>query len=146
MKHYVVGLAFDDDENVLLIEKNRPEFQKGRLNGIGGSIEIGETPVMAIVREMEEEAGLQTEPESWTRVAVLQCRHAVIHFLACFDTDIEKAISKTDEQVTVRPVTALPPNVMDNLRIIIPLCYHPDVMWPVLFFDKEYDDDVKFYT
>jgi hypothetical protein len=36
---YVVGFAFDTDGRVALIRKNRPEWQAGRLNGIGGHVE-----------------------------------------------------------------------------------------------------------
>ncbi len=38
-KRYVVGIIFDDQNNVLLINKLRPDTQKGMLNGIGGKIE-----------------------------------------------------------------------------------------------------------
>lgn len=39
---YVCGFLFDRSfENVLLIRKNRPEKQKGRLNGVGGKVEEG---------------------------------------------------------------------------------------------------------
>ena len=40
MKKYVLTFLFTSDyKNVWLIEKNRPNWQKGSLNGIGGKIE-----------------------------------------------------------------------------------------------------------
>lgn len=36
--------------------KNKPDWQKGCLNGIGGKIEEGEKPIDAVFRELEEEA------------------------------------------------------------------------------------------
>lgn len=55
---YVVTFLFNHDyTKVWLIEKQKPEWQKGRLNGIGGKIENGETPVDAAFRELQEEAG-----------------------------------------------------------------------------------------
>ena len=40
MQKYSLGFVFDlPVEKVLLIEKQRPEWQKGKLNGIGGKIE-----------------------------------------------------------------------------------------------------------
>ena len=64
---YVLGFVFSlDASRVLLIWKNRPEWQKGKLNGIGGKIEEGELPIDAMKREFSEEtsfAGL-TKPGS----------------------------------------------------------------------------------
>lgn len=57
MTRYVAGFMFSEDRpRVLLIEKQRPAWQKGRLNGIGGHIEPGETPWEAQRREFLEEA------------------------------------------------------------------------------------------
>ena len=59
MDRYVVGFAFTlDSEKVLLILKTHPPWQAGKWNGIGGHIEPGETPVQAMIRESQEEAGL----------------------------------------------------------------------------------------
>ena len=56
---YVVGYCFDPYfEHVVLIEKARPEWQAGKLNGVGGKIEPKETPRRAMVREFQEEAGV----------------------------------------------------------------------------------------
>ena len=49
MKKYVAGFMFSSDKSeVLLVEKMSPEWQRGLLNGIGGKIEGGETPLEAI--------------------------------------------------------------------------------------------------
>jgi 8-oxo-dGTP pyrophosphatase MutT (NUDIX family) len=59
MTDYVLGFYFGKDrEDVYLIEKLKPAWQKGKFNGIGGHIEEGETPHAAMVREMHEETGL----------------------------------------------------------------------------------------
>jgi 8-oxo-dGTP pyrophosphatase MutT (NUDIX family) len=64
MKRYVVGFCFDfNHENVLLICKNRPDWQAGRLNGLGGKIEDGESPLTAVGREFAEETGGQGLPD-----------------------------------------------------------------------------------
>lgn len=55
---YVVGFLFDEGgKNVALIRKTRPEWQRGLVNGIGGHIENNETPLAAMEREFDEEAG-----------------------------------------------------------------------------------------
>lgn len=45
-------------ERVLLVKKDRPAWQHGRFNLVGGKIEEGETPEQAALRELKEEAGL----------------------------------------------------------------------------------------
>jgi 8-oxo-dGTP diphosphatase len=55
---YVAGLLISDSgEHVALIQKQRPDWQRGRLNGIGGHVEPGETPAEAMNREFLEETG-----------------------------------------------------------------------------------------
>ena len=57
-KTYVAGFLFSPDRSrVLLIRKNRPAWQAGKLNGLGGKIEPGETPPQAMRREFREEQG-----------------------------------------------------------------------------------------
>ncbi len=59
---YVLTFAFDKRlESVWLIEKQKPEWQKGCLNGIGGKIEEGESPMEAAIRELKEESGLEVD-------------------------------------------------------------------------------------
>lgn len=59
-KHYTVGFCFTHDlAEVCLIEKCKPEWQKGLLNGVGGRIENNETIIDCMEREFEEEAGLR---------------------------------------------------------------------------------------
>lgn len=59
MKTYVLGFAFSSDLNSLvLIHKNKPDWQKGKLNGIGGSVEAHEPAKAAMQREFAEEAGV----------------------------------------------------------------------------------------
>ena len=46
-------------DRVLLVKKNRPAWQNGRFNLIGGKIEVGETPEQEALRELKEEAGFE---------------------------------------------------------------------------------------
>jgi 8-oxo-dGTP pyrophosphatase MutT (NUDIX family) len=55
---YVLGIMFSENEKkVLVIWKSRPAWQVDKLNGIGGKIEEGETPIEAMHREFREETG-----------------------------------------------------------------------------------------
>jgi len=62
MKKYVLVYLFTlDFKNVWLIEKQKPECQKGCLNGIGGKLEDNESYYECAVRELKEESGLYKE-------------------------------------------------------------------------------------
>ena len=71
MDKYVVGLLFSNDcHHVILIKKNRPAWQVGLLNGVGGRIEEDETPLECMIREFKEEAGEKiTEWEEFTTIS-----------------------------------------------------------------------------
>ena len=83
MKRYVIGFMFDNSmENVCLIQKNRPGWQAGKLNGVGGHIEPGEFPIDAMVREFCEETGVKTEVSTWAYVLTLRFPYAELEVLA----------------------------------------------------------------
>lgn len=100
---YCLGFAFNlERTHVLLIRKNRPRWMAGRLNGIGGKIEEGETPAQAMVRECLEEAGLAIT--EWDAFGVMEGEDfEVTCFKAATDT-IFDAKSMTDEIVSVFPL------------------------------------------
>ena len=61
MTNYVAGFLIDREaRQIALIRKNRPEWQAGQLNGIGGHIEPGEVPREAMRREFMEETGFDS--------------------------------------------------------------------------------------
>jgi 8-oxo-dGTP pyrophosphatase MutT (NUDIX family) len=69
MKKYVVTFLFSPEfELVWLIEKQKPDWQKGCLNGIGGKIEDGETPIACAVRELQEESGISVAESELTDI------------------------------------------------------------------------------
>jgi 8-oxo-dGTP diphosphatase len=136
---YVVGFLFKitkdffflDHYEVALLEKNRPEWQKGKFNGIGGHIENGETPLQAMKREFNEEAGVLLD--SWEQYCTIYYTDAIIHFFRCFDGDGE-INTKTDEKVFWQPLEELGNNVIPNLHWLIPLALYTDtdmqqVLW-----------------
>lgn len=70
MIHFVIGIAVSKD-NIVLIRKNRPEWQAGRINFPGGKIEINEKPEDCIVREFKEETGVETIVSDWTLLGTI---------------------------------------------------------------------------
>lgn len=119
---YVAGFYFRDGE-VLLIEKQRPNWQKGKLNGIGGHIEKGETAIEAMVREFKEETGCSITAERWSMFCKLSNMNndfTVYFFRAdALDTDIA-AKSMTDEKVVWVECSKLI-NTIPNLQWLIPM-------------------------
>lgn len=77
MTDYVLGFLFNKHKTqVILINKLKPEWQKGFFNGVGGKIEESEAhenPNFAMVREFEEETGALTEREKWQQFAIMDC-------------------------------------------------------------------------
>jgi 8-oxo-dGTP diphosphatase len=142
MKSYVVGFLFDDEaERVVLIRKRKPAWQAGRLNGVGGKIEEGETPLVAMIREYEEEAGAFFE--DWERYAVLNGPNYIVHVFRGFNTQVlERSSTKTIEEIEIK--NSITPDVLPNLQFLIPLAINSnDVILPVQFYYGETKDDSK---
>jgi 8-oxo-dGTP diphosphatase len=58
IQNYVVGFLFDPTlSRVVLIRKEKPAWQKGLLNGVGGKVELNESFEEAMAREFAEETG-----------------------------------------------------------------------------------------
>lgn len=121
MKKYCCGFMFNDDySEVLLIRKNKPEWQQGKLNGIGGKLEEGETYRCAMVREFAEETGVYTEIDAWSHVCDLSGDDWCVSFWWSTG-DLSVAKSMTDEQVCLEKTRNLPSNIIPNLKWLIPL-------------------------
>lgn len=102
MQEYVLGLALSSDrQKVLLIEKKRPVAQAGTWNGVGGKIELGESPNQAMAREFEEETGLVWPPHSWGSLGAIEQSDVFKVWVFFAHGDLQSAKSCTDEVVRV---------------------------------------------
>jgi 8-oxo-dGTP diphosphatase len=126
---YVLGFAFTPEGSVALIEKARPVWQAGRLNGIGGHREQGETAVMAMAREFKEEAGLTIEPAKWRRVGFMRCDEKWrCTVFTTTDERIRHIKTRTDEKVMLLApfeCTMLREKLLANVPSLLELCRMP---------------------
>lgn len=146
MKEYVVGFAFDRHEaRVALIVKNRPTWQAGKLNGIGGKVEPREAPLQAMEREFAEEAGGEAD---WQLFATLEGRDDSarlsdpepfrVWFFRGTTTDSLK--SATDERIVWIDPGWLPWNVLPNLRWLIPMARSNQTHdWPFRIVERAHE-------
>lgn len=121
MKHYVLGFAFDfNGDSVVLIRKNKPAWQAGLYNGVGGKIEEGEVPLVAMIREFQEETGVETDPTTWNFFAKMHGPDWDCVVYSAFGHELtDKAATLTDEKVTVFPSNNIPTSI-SNLKFLIP--------------------------
>ena len=137
---YVCGFAYAprstvvaSTTHVLLLRKSKPAWQAGKLNGVGGKVEIGETASHAMVREFFEETGIQSQMADWavfhqerfvdgSRVFFF---HAVLRAV-----DLQAAVERTGlteepcsvieiASVTGVPMTRSKHPLMHNLRYLL---------------------------
>jgi 8-oxo-dGTP diphosphatase len=126
MQQYACGFLFSlDRERVVLIRKHRPAWQAGKLNGVGGKVEAGETALDAMRREFIEEAGV--EIRDWHQVLTLTGADWQGHFFRAFG-DVSAARAVTDEQLELHSVHKLPHDTIPNLHWMIPLMLDEQVV------------------
>jgi 8-oxo-dGTP diphosphatase len=101
MQAYVIGFAFTHDlDRVALIRKTHPEWQKGKLNGIGGRIEPGDCYALtAMRREFQEEAGVDVDFGLWEHFATVTGNDYMLECFATRETDITALVSRTEERI-----------------------------------------------
>lgn len=128
-KEYVLGFAFNAiTSHIVLIHKIRPDWQSGKINGIGGKIEVAEIAPFAICREFEEETGVITGYTDWQQFATIIFEKdilggkAIIHCMRIFDDKIWDCHTTTDEQVSIYEIKNIWDfNLVDHLHFLIPM-------------------------
>lgn len=127
---YVAGFLFSENlKRVALIEKQKPNWQRGKLNAIGGKIELDadEFPMEAMGREFAEETGLTIR--GWKRFCVLmgdlsdesldgQSWRVYFYFAI---GNVNKIKQVEIEKPIICPTSKLPENVIPNLRWLVPM-------------------------
>jgi 8-oxo-dGTP diphosphatase len=127
---YVLALLFTPDQRrVVLMHKTRPAWQAGRVNALGGKLIPGEEPADAARREVREEAGVDVA--DWEEFLIWDDPVYRMHAVRAFHPSAERAHTAEDQHVFLADVQHLPPNLIDNLRWLIPLALDRDVAVPI---------------
>lgn len=137
---YVVGFLFSTDRrHVALIRKNKPAWQAGKLNGVGGKIEPGESAYEAMVREFAEETGVTIFNDRWTCFAVLTGDGFEIDFFVAFSDEVYGVQTMEAEVVEVMVATTAIAShtLIPNLKVMIPLALdQTGIARPVAMYDE----------
>jgi len=136
IKKYVLGFAFDSaTEFVVLIEKLRPEWQAGFLNGVGGKIEESDKSYGdAMVREFEEETGVTTEVKDWHHFATMVFENdimgggAEVMCYRMFSDVVFECKTVEEEKIYIIPTDMLRSyRIIPNLKVLVPLALNQSI-------------------
>lgn len=143
--NYVCGFLFSQfgkstSVDVALVWKDKPTWQAGHLNGIGGKIKEDETPAEAMSREFKEETGIDIP--KWNCFCVLYTRDAIIYFYAQVAEQSFELQGQESEEIGWHDVLALTvDSTIPNLHWLIPMALlgnHGllDDPWPYIVHEK----------
>ncbi|WP_206193431.1 NUDIX hydrolase [Aliarcobacter cryaerophilus] len=119
MMRVVVGIITDNEE-ILLLKKNNPDWQKGLYNGIGGKVELNTTPLETIIKKCQEELGVNIS--NWIELdsEISSSGIEIVYFLTTLnESEIKKLQSQTDERAELFSINNLPTNILQDLKIQI---------------------------
>ncbi len=135
MNNYVLGFLFREHKGpAVLIKKQKPEWQRGLLNGVGGKIELNEPPFNAMVREFKEETGVNTVHIPWRMFCKMQGDDFIIYCFTAIDKYCyEYASTQESEEIEKHDMHKL--------------LYHPHVsnlQWLMSMASDKGDNDLEF--
>lgn len=115
----------NSSNETLLILKDRPQWQAGRLNLPGGKVETGETPEQAARRELAEETGYEcaTEPRIVGKIVDRSCIVWILKIVVFSDNEPQARSEETEIPQWINWDKACKDTrLLPNLRLIVPLC------------------------
>jgi len=136
---YVAGFCFSPElQRVVLIEKTKPKWQKGKLNGVGGKIEPEEHPIDAMVREFYEETGVIIPAELWTQFATISNDDWIVFFYKTVSDKVDEVRTTTEEHVNLFDLEMLHSyNTVPNLQWLIPMALQGDVLMGTILYNND---------
>ena len=109
-QEYSLCFIFNEELNlVLAIQKNRPDWQKGYFNGVGGKFNENETINQCTLREVYEETGLKLDGDKLRYVGYYQHTDWKV-YITTISIPHEQFITftqKTDEKIFILDIPIL---------------------------------------
>lgn len=135
MKKYTIGICFNHELTcVLLIQKSKPDWQKGYWNFPGGKVEFAnpivngdteqafETPIECIAREFTEETNLRIPTSEWKLIGqILNPNNYEVSILTTIlpKGQMRKAYKTGDEAVKWCALYELPYKILPNIKFLM---------------------------
>lgn len=97
------GMVLAQGDNFVLVKESRVSAKHGLYNLPGGSLELDEDLLACVKREVQEETGVEVEPETFLGLdqTVLADGHNVLFFI--FSGRVKKgAVFKADDQAMIQ--------------------------------------------
>ena len=122
---YVLGFVFNESlDKIALIRKNRPAWQKGLLNGIGGKIEADELTLDAMTREFEEETSCSIDNYKWFESSHIEFDGGLVYCYATTFHNLDLLHCDESEEIEIHFLDRLQdeklaPNLLDHLNIAL---------------------------
>lgn len=129
MIEYVEGLLFSECRGIVVLVRKAYDCKiprlRGKLCGLGGKIEPGESAGRAMAREFFEESGVLVPISDWEKYAVLEGPDFRVHFFVAFNDSAwpkVKTVESKGEEVDFYPVKSLDrPKLAPNLPVFLNL-------------------------
>ena len=126
----VLGFMFTPDlKKVALCLKDKPLWQAGKMNGVGGKLEKNETRARCMEREAFEETGVMIPADKWSSLGVICSQENtekpndvdVVWIYAVAAEEVQNVKPQDGEPpVSLCNPRDLPKNILPNLRWMIP--------------------------
>lgn len=133
MLAWVLGFLFNEDRTkVILLKKTHPDYQAGKLNGVGGKVEPNETILDAMTREFLEETGITWK--AWHHYCSVAWNDGIIYCYKGFapQQTLDGCHTTTDEVVKqYGPYELFWYDTMPNLHWMVSLAACTDDYKPV---------------
>lgn len=136
------------DVRVLLIERQKPDWQEGKLNLVGGKINDDEDLIAAAEREFTEETGLFAMKKTTTKLGLIQGSWGRVHVFSCFlDSGLASynPLSSKEGAVAWYPmyIALRDERLVPNLQVVMPLCHMGVQDWTINDRPNLYEFEVR---
>lgn len=121
---YVLGFLFNENmKHVVLIKKQKPDWQKNKYNGVGGKIDESDPSVQfAMQREFKEETSLLIQAHRWNFFCEMEAEDWHVSCFWAIAETLESVETVTEEEVAIVPITAVKNlDCIENIELLIKL-------------------------